>query len=217
MEADMDFSTPSRYVKAAHAFRIHSWAPLYVNTDAVESLSFDNVFNVAAPGASLWFQNSMGTLYGQLGYKISRFKSTEWFHSAHINLTYKGLYPVFEFQFHVNERKSKTFDMVEAHMDGTSIPIGYKVEDTRFPYVYSILRTYIPLQWSDGLWYKGLIPQASIMLSNDMTDGKICFLLNAGVRAYVQQATPAAAVYPRWGIGAELRWLDPYGYFYLYS
>ena len=217
MEADMDFSAPARYVKAAHAFRIHSWAPLYVNIDAVESLSFDNVFNVAAPGASLWFQNSMGTLYGQLGYKISRFKSTEWFHSTHINLTYKGLYPVFEFQLHVNERKSKTFDMVEAHMSGTSIPVGYKVEDSRFPYIYSVFRTYIPLQWSDGLWYKGLIPQASIMLSNDMTDGKICFLLNAGVRAYVQQATPAAAVYPRWGIGAELRWLDPYGYFYLYS
>lgn len=214
LESQTEFSQPERYRKGAHAFRIHSWAPLYVNMDAVNDLSLDQVQNIASLGASAWFQNSMSTLYGQLAYKAAPDSRGRWFHSGHLQLTYSGLYPVFEFQTHVND--GHRFDYSYGKDPESGKTVLYQKE-TADPFVSLSLRTYVPLRKSNGIVSFGFIPQLSLRWNNNRFQDRTTFLMSVSARGYVMSRTPSAAVYPRFGIGAEFGWISPYAYAYFYG
>lgn len=219
MKSQTEFSEPQRYRKAGHFLRIHSWAPLYVNQDAIEDISMESVQRLANLGATVWFQNSASTFYGNVAYKAAKdFERGKWFHSGHLKLTYTGLYPVFEFSADVNERnmqyvQRQYFRPFKKDM-GLYRDVIYNSD---LPFVQLNLRSYIPWRWSRGTHYLGLVPSVSLSFNNDRYFGKPTFLARVGVRGYVMSPTPEAAVYPRWGLGAEAQWLDPYGLFYLYA
>lgn len=219
------FSAPERYRKGAASFRFHSWAPCYVDMDVINNLSYDNVAHIASLGAMGFFQNSVGTLSGYLGYKAAPNTTgvgPSWLHSGHMQLTYKGLYPVFELQAHVGERMRRQYtkyNMLFAGNPDRNLGVLYSQVDQKknVPLVNVSLTTYVPLQWGGGVWSFGFIPQIGVHYYNDRLDALHTVLLNAGVRAYMMQRTPSAAVYPRWGVGGELKWLDPNAYAMLYA
>lgn len=84
---------------------------------------------------------------------------------AHADISYTGLFPVFK----------ASYDYV----------MGYGT------FSFS---TYLPFNFSEGGWSKGVVPRFSIT-----SDG----IVSTTVRAYVVSATPELSYYPRIGIGVE--------------
>lgn len=203
-------SSPSRYRKAAHGIRFHSWAPAYVDIDAVKSLSFDNFRNIANLGLMGFFQNAMSTVSGYVGYKAAPDAQKQWQHSGHLNLTYSGLYPVFELQAHVGEGKARDYWLNEK---GDTLFNGISSR----PYVRASLKTYIPWSWKVNNTNFGFVPSAAVHYNNNVYEGRHTLLFSAGLRGYIVSSTPSACVYPRWGIGAEYQWNDPLQFFYVYG
>ena len=88
------------------------------------------------------------------------------------------------------------------------------------------LRAYIPWTFSSGGWLRGLVPTATLLLSNDrLSDGRTMNRSIFSLRGYVMQHTPPSRLWPRFGIGAELgasfRWtpgvVAPSGFLSLYG
>ena len=180
---------------------------------------------------------------------------SKWRHSGHFKFTYSGLYPVIEAKIDFNDRAARQFNTTFVKQgDGASVSMTSR--ELNVPYFEGSISTYIPFNFSSGGWYKGLIPRLSYTVTNDMFSTNAAVLENAGaiegfqhpvnppfvgvlegknafrhyltgsIRAYTSLATPNSAVYPRWGIGAEIgasksfntgRILSPMGYGYLYG
>ena len=250
----VNFSEPKRYGKAAHMFNIHSWAPIYVNVDNIMNMSYDYIFQAASLGASAIMQNRLATGVGEFGYSAHKdpYDRSKWRHSGHFKFTYSGLYPVIEAKIDFNDRAARQFNVTAIKRSaGTGVSLTSKELNT--PYFEGKLSAYIPFNFSSGGWYKGFIPKVSYRITNDMfntsvsvleeagtgmypgnppfigaTDGKNTFrhYLTGSLRAYTTLSTPNSAVYPRWGIGAEIGAtgglesadiLSPMGYAYLYG
>lgn len=203
-------SAPQRYRKGAHAFRFHSWAPCYVDIDNVANISYENVKNIASLGVMALFQNSMSTLYGYTGYKAAPDSKGRWFHSGHLNLTYSGLYPVFELQAHIGDGNS-------VHIEYDNIKKEWVRQTTDKPYTLATLKSYVPLSWNVGGWNFGAIPQFKLVFSNNTVENSYNFDIHAGIRVYAMQQTPSACIYPRWGLGAEFQYAGAESYGYLYG
>lgn len=203
LAADVQPSEPKRYYKLAHAARLHSWAPAYVDIDAVQNMSFENIKKIASLGAMAFFQNDMSTFSGYAGYKARNDRTAgKWFHSGHVNLTYSGLYPVFEGEFHVNDRDALNY-VWEKDEKGQDV---LKRVIERRPYMTGGLRTYIPLQWNRHSHFIGFTPTVNFSMGNDHYEGKPYLGWYGELRGYFMHATPSSAIYPRWGIGAQLRY-----------
>lgn len=74
-----------KYSKIAHLFNFHSWAPAVVDADSYE----------ITPGVSFISQNKLGTAMINVGYEWSITEKTGNFYGKY---TYKGWYPVFDFE-----------------------------------------------------------------------------------------------------------------------
>lgn len=256
-DIEVEFSEPKRYRKAAHMFNLHSWAPVYVNVDNIMNLSFDYIYQAASLGVTGIMQNQLATGVGQIGYSAHKdpYDRSKWRHSGHFHFTYSGLYPVLEAKIDFNDRGARQY-YAKAVLEGDGMAsIGVGSSDLGVPSIQGSLKAYVPLNFSSGGWYKGVIPQVSYHISNDMfntsmtvlknedngvgyfpwnpaflgvTEGKNTFRhsLTGSLRAYTITSTPNSAVYPRWGIGAELgvsadlessRYFSPMGYAYIYG
>lgn len=163
-----EISAPFRYGKFSHLLHLHSWAPVFVNYDSIESQSMDLSYHTASPGLTGFFQNALGTFYGYAGYSAHRDPfGPSWRHSGHAKFTYRGLYPVIEASVDFNDR-----DMQQIYgMEVVNGSLGYYSMSSRFidiPYVTGSIETYIPLNFSKGGWQRGLIPRARYSFSNDM-------------------------------------------------
>ena len=223
-------SEPQPYHKLAHLFRFHSWLPLYVKFDSVESLSLSSLEQNAGLGATAYWQNELGSGYGMLGYHAV-FSDGSWRHSAHATVSYTGLYPVIEASFDFNDRDALRYYTTHDERSGTvslrSEPRSRVAAGSApVPSVTGRLRTYIPWNFSSGGWLRGVVPTATLLLNNDIyQDGRAMHRTTFSLRGYVMQHTPPSRVYPRLGIGAELgysyRWVPdvvaPGGYAYLYG
>ena len=229
----INISQPRRYRKAAHMFNIHSWAPLYVSVDNIMNMSFDKIYQAASLGLSGIMQNRLATGVGEIGYSAHKdpYDQTRWRHSGHAKYTYSGLYPVFEFSVDFNDRDARQYYFkVYQKGENTSLSIENRALDK--PYVQGVVRTYIPFNLSSGGWYRGVIPQLTYRISNDMfntgasvlsydsdkgsfggrpvfighVEGKNSFRhsLTGSIRGYTMLGTPNSAVYPKWGIGLEM-------------
>lgn len=192
-----------RYSKPLHLLKFHSWMPFYFNADNLMNLSMDRITDVISPGATLYSQNTHGTAVMMLGYSYANGH-----HGGHAKFSYTGLYPVLEFEADINEKDRHVASVSASGADDVKTPDGTLVETT--------LRAYIPFNLSSNGWSRGLIPQIEWRFDNNKyyhynivtkTDDKLTYRnrLIYGVRYYQMQATPKAAIYPKWGIGVSMR------------
>lgn len=91
-------SEPLDYSKTTHPFRIHSWLPVYYVFNDINSISSDIIEEGLRAGVSLFYQNTLGTLYG--GAAIGK-------DMAHADISYRGHYPVFQASIDYLEGKAK--------------------------------------------------------------------------------------------------------------
>lgn len=164
------FSEPKPYRKLPHLLKPHSWAPLFIDYDAVADASFESIASSAGLGATVFLQNDLGTATAIAGYSASRSINdgiAEWDHSFHGRFTYSGLYPVFELSTDIGGREARQHRIttVARGDKGTTTISG---EDTDTPYFRLAAKVYVPLDFSRSGWRRGLIPSVSAQLSNDM-------------------------------------------------
>lgn len=175
-----EFSEPRKYRKIVNIPRFHSWAPLYFNYDNIKNLSGDLDYETASVGATALFQNSLGTAYGSVGYSWHKdpydylYVGGKHRHSAHLNLTYSGLYPVFELNLDINDRSAIQYHpnssmyyywTKDYEIFRTVNTISGILSDK--PSVEGDITAYIPFNFSSGGVSRGLIPQINYGISND--------------------------------------------------
>lgn len=187
------------YRRVPHLFRLHSWLPLYVDPEAVETLSFESITTSAGLGATAFFQNSMGTFTAMAGYHANPAQD-RWWHSGHIKLTYSGLYPVFELRADLGDQNAYAYRF-GVDEEGNRILIR---RSRGLPLFSSNLSAYVPLHRSAFGFTYGAVPQLSFGVVNDAFEGYMMSRLAAGFRAYIVSGTPASCIYPRWGAGLNV-------------
>jgi len=197
---------PKRYSKAAHLFHFHSWLPAYFKYDAVGEMSSDVLTNDAGLGVTAFFQNDLGTMYGDLGYSAWT-KATGWRHSLHGYFSYRGIYPVIEGTVDFNNRSANNYFPVEK-LDKGEYKEVRAYSSTDRPCIDGTIKVYVPLTFSSGGWLRGVVPSVSVEMNNDFYSDKtnIYSMIygTASVRAYSMLPVAKSGIYPRWGIGAEL-------------
>lgn len=240
----VSFSAPKRYRKFPNIFNIHSWIlPLYVDTDAINDISFNIIDNIGNLGATAILQNVLGTAVGTIGYSWASAPEGGRRHAGHFKLTYSGLFPVFELEAHLGQRAAVQYlRSTYTAEDFNEQTVGYIYRDK--PAFTASLSTYVPLNFSSGGWSRGLVPSFSYYVSNDLYDKSEvlytiddCFglkskarlngyneglnvpmqIMTASIRGYATAGKAPAADYPRWGGGFEAGWRGRTGITDLYS
>ena len=226
----VEMTAPKRFRKLLNIPHIHSWVPLSVHYDKIKDLSSEDVNEYASLGATVFFQNLLGTASGSLSYEYKIDQRLGKRHVGHLQFTYSGLFPVIEANMHFNER-----DMIQYRRDRSVFGgetreyiQGYYTGKPSFTGEISI---YTPLNFTSGGWRKGLIPQLKYSFTNDFFNKTVTELeyrepvglisrfeeikevipgknmmmhsLTASVRGYMMRNIAEAAVYPKWGIGIE--------------
>ena len=192
-------SDPVPYRKGAHLLHFHSWAPVYFNYNAVDQLSVATIGQDAGLGATAFFQNDLGTAYGFLA-AAAWTPTTSWRPQLHAGMTYTGWYPVIEAQLDLNETSAVDYTLQEKRLSPTL---------RKAPETVVNMTAYVPLGWSQGGWRYGFIPQVHYRFTNNrMVFNGLRNIqeLSVGARAYVMRPIAQSGIYPRWGVGAELRY-----------
>jgi len=231
-EMDVPMSAPMPYRKLAHPLRVHSWLPLYVDYDAVKEGSMDYSYETASPGLSLFFQNTLGTFSGMLGYAVhpDPDKTSQWRNALHLKMTYTGLFPVVEAQLDLGDRNARLYVPYRNTVNGQSVFGLGSVRQDR-PLLSTYFRAYVPLRFSKGGVHGGLTPQLQYSFSNNTfattpvertagtlpslpplyslasrrieTEGPVTSRLSASLRGYVIASRASSQTYPAWGLGLE--------------
>lgn len=186
-DLDAEDITIGNYNKLQHLFKLHSWAPFYYDVNSITAGSYDSFINEAAPGVTLYSQNTLGTATGMLGYSYLHGQS-----GVHAKFSYSGFYPVFELQVHYNDQE---MDDKGKHSIRTSAIV------------------YIPWQFNHGGWNRGITPQIMWSYRNDQELYTKLFVkqnverqqLIGAIRGYCMLPAAASQIYPSWGIGASVR------------
>lgn len=232
-EWEGEISAPKKYSKLLNAIRIHSWVPLSIDYDAVSSISADDSYQSLKAGATVLFQNTLGTLSGLASYahRFGDIMPSEGRNIFHLNLTYTGLYPVIEGSLEVGDRKAIQYNRRRIVTKDMAIErLGGSYLDQ--PLVDAEVRMYIPFNFSSGGWNRGFIPQVRYVATNDRYNRSVAMLtagtvsgdfisreLFSGVehgdnvlmqslylsaRGYITRPVAHSQVYPSLGVGAEL-------------
>ncbi len=215
-----------RYPKVFPKF--HSWVPLFVSMSGDLD---DDLVSSAKPGATAFFQNPLGNLYGSLayGYIPSPDLGGDYRHTGHVSLTCTAFYPVISFEADFGDRKSVQY----RHMVVGDKNLGWNYVTYQYltrPLFSGKLKVSVPLNFSSGGVLRGLTPSIKYKFSNDLYDkssvyytdhysigggsfrsfsgyekGSNVFMqqLDLSLRGYAMRETAEAAEYPRVGIGAE--------------
>jgi len=206
-------SEPKRYSRLLHLFRFHSWAPLYVSTDAVSDLSFESIASSAGLGATAFFQNELETLTGSVAYGAFYDEEDGWTHLAETKFTYSGLLPKIEASLSI-ENNPASFYYLQSGYSKFEPYFSIVRRDLSVPSFNASVKMYLPLNFSSGGIYRGLIPQVEASGGNSMLMYGAAVPMNrvsASLRGYVMTATPEAAIYPRLGFGLEAGWCGRVG------
>ena len=228
-----EISAPKNYSKLLNAIRIHSWVPLSIDYDAVSSISADDSYKSLKAGATVLFQNTLGTLSGMASFahRFGDAGPSKGRNTFHLDLTYTGLYPVIEGRLEIGERNAIQYFRRKTVSKEMSIErLTGKYLDQ--PLVDGEVKVYIPFNFSSGVWNKGFIPQVRYVATNDRYS-RSAAVLSAGTatgdiysleefsgvlpgsnvlmqslylsaRGYIMRPVAHAQVYPSLGIGAEL-------------
>ena len=224
------FSAPKQYRKVPGIPHFHSWVPLYFDNDNFSSINFNSVYSTVSPGAMAYFQNILGTAYGSIGYSYNKQPGQpKYFHGGHINFTYTGLHPVFEFKADFNDRYAYQYSRRTVLYQGRKIE-RVMVKNSNFPHFSTSLNAYIPFKFSSGGIVRGLTPRIRYRFSNDLfdksevliyyneplispktslffnytpADNVFMHTLTVSMSGYIMQTRPKMLDYPRLGIGIE--------------
>lgn len=166
------FSPPRPYRKIPHLLRLHSWAPAFVDYDAVSSLSFETISSTAGLGATAFFQNDLGTANAIAGYSARREivdETPQWDHSFHGKFTYSGLYPVIEISADIGGSLARRYMCNSILREGRKT-LSLQSKETDTPSVRTQASVYIPWDFSRAGWYRGLVPRLDVIYSNDVVN-----------------------------------------------
>lgn len=212
-DSSIHISEAKSYSKAAHLLRFHSWAPLAVHVDNLSAMSFDRIDAVAELGATAFFQNDLNTMSGYVSYAVP--------HKFEVSATYRGWFPVIEAKFSGGGSNAR-----ESFIEQDTL--WYRKRSA--PDITGSLKLYIPFNLSSSGWSRGLVPQFSAEMNNNIfiSSGKKTpiNLFCASVRAYSMRNIASSCIYPRWGLGFEAGYYfriglsdlyDNYAYGYLYG
>lgn len=234
LSSAVPMSAPKRYYKFLHPLRLHSWLPFYVNYDAVKEGSMDFSYETASLGLSGFFQNTLGTVSGMVGYGLHRSPDNpeNWRNAFHARLVYTGLFPVFEASVDVGDRRARQY-FLNAYDQTLIVNRTMGSFLRKDPFVEASIRAYIPLSFKRfGVNY-GFVPQFGYTFSNNSlatdpvvwklsrfpqgmktrwrlsgetgTDARVFTQrLKASVRGYAILSKGDSQIYPRLGIGAEV-------------
>ncbi|MBO6096443.1 MAG: hypothetical protein J6P56_03905, partial [Bacteroidales bacterium] len=233
LEEEVPMSGSKRYSKLAHPLRLHSWLPFYVNYDAVKSGSMDLSYETASLGLSGYFQNTLGTFSGMIGYSLHPDPDVQghWRNALHVRAVYTGWYPVIEANLRLGDNAARQY-YPRRMDDGGNISYQVASIPQNFPQVSASIRSYIPLSFSRGGRLFGFTPQVSYSVSNSpfalqpvqysvpmrfqgLPDyyriasqdinlkGSLSQFLAASFRTYYMAPRARSQTYPRWGIGVE--------------
>ncbi len=200
---------PRPYRRLAHLVKFHSWAPLYVSPDAVDELSFESILTSVSLGATGFFQNELETLGGTVAYGAFWDSGGKWSHIGETKFTYSGLYPKLEASLSVSSDPASFYFLQSSfsNFSRRTAVVSEGLEGT--PSFNASLLAYVPLNFSSGGWYRGVIPQVRASASNSLiTHGTIAPMnrISASLRGYVVSAAPSTGLYPRLGAGLEAGW-----------
>ena len=232
LDAPVPMSAPQRYRKLGHPLRLHSWAPFYLNVDGVKNGSFDFSYETASIGAMAFFQNTLSSFSGYLGYGLHRDPdiTSHWRNAFHARFTYTGLYPVLEASFDLGDEAARQYLQL-VMKDQKESTLYLSTVRTDAPLMSGSLRAYVPLSFRRGGLLWGVTPQATYSVSNSLVGLDVShfqapdrfeklpahFLLEsvggaekvymqrltAAVRGYLMKPRAVAQIYPRAGIGLE--------------
>ena len=201
-------ATLERYNRLAHLIRFHSWAPVYIDYDAVANMSFEDITTTAGIGASAFFQNHLGTMTGIVAYNADP-GDGHWAHKAETKFTYSGIYPVIEAGLSLSSNSPTLYflqkDFADFHYRLSLA--NEQIDD--IPSFNASITAYIPWHFNSGGWYRGIIPQLRWNISNSLfTQGSLAPMnrLSTSLRAYAIRATPERRIYPALGAGIEAGW-----------
>ena len=208
-----------RYSKLLHAFRIHSWFPVYVDVDRIMTFSFERFSQVASLGATILSQNTLGSVITSLGYGyVKDIYTGKYFHSGHFSIDTRLVGNLaLEARFDVNERNAMTtvYDMTFGRQ--------YMYENRNTPLLSASAMLYWPLRFDSRGWYRSLTPFVSWGFNNDRYFAYSCSLsenrlmpvggdyttmrhqLQYGISYGQVIPTAKSQIYPRWGFGITLR------------
>ena len=158
-------SDPQKYGRLRHLVNIHSWAPVYVDYDSIADLSMESLTSTAGLGATVFFQNMLGTLDGSVAYKAAP-DDDRWFHSVHAKWTYTGLYPVIEGSLSYGSRYSQHYENTQIEYAGKQSK-GLSAEQTDNLLWTAGIKAYIPFNLSSGGWLRGIVPQVTFNIASD--------------------------------------------------
>lgn len=182
----MTLSKPRRYYKVPQMFRVHSWAPFYANIPMLMNANDlgDNIFDYVNLGATAVLQNQLGTFSGIIGYSAHKdpYDKARWRHSAHLNLKYTGLYPVFELSLDFNDRAARQGSVNLYEMGEGMYSITTRSEaHPSVPNISGSISAYIPFKFSSGGWSRGFTPRVSYYISNDLRDANAYIFRRIGI------------------------------------
>ena len=227
---EVTLSAPKRYYKLAHPMQLHAWLPFYANADAIMNGSGDFSYQTLAPGATGFFQNTLGTLMGQAGFALHRDpdKAQGWRGALHAKFTYTGQYPVIEAQIDYGDRQARQYSYNQIQ-SGNKVTHTYTSGLRGVPLLSGSLKAYVPFaSRKSGLLY-GFIPQVSYSFANNIysldpvkyvqpADSSAMYRLEevgsnghnvmmqrltASARAYIMLPRAHSQIYPRCGLGLE--------------
>ncbi|MBQ9547548.1 MAG: hypothetical protein IJV01_00105 [Bacteroidales bacterium] len=227
-EAVLPEGEAQRYSRLAHLIKLHSWVPFYLRFNDISAISSEDLENDGSLGATVLFQNDLGTMRGSAGYSLGYDLSDEsWRHGAHLQAVYSGLYPVIEANLDLDSGQARHYFF--SYEPGVEEPALLFRPDGA-PSFLAEMKAYVPLDFSSGGWSRGVLPSLQLRARNDRftgTGGTVpVTAVTAAVRAYAIRDRATSAIFPRWGLGAEAgAWFrpglseisTPYTYLHLYS
>lgn len=229
-----ELSEKKKYSRTGNLLHIHSWLPIYYNTDGYSATYSSYWFENISPGATAFFQNLTGTASGTIGLSIHQNPKTGKIAGGfHGRMQYRGLYPVMDFALDVGDRPSAMLQhFYEVGKDSLFLNVDYDQNPRvkRLPfYIGGKMQVSVPLNFSRGGWETKLKPYVSLASSSDLLlfpirqvreneqDGSFedvgsatsfgvanSFVGEAGLNFVRQTSAMFSQIMPRLGYGADL-------------
>ena len=167
--ADATVSPIRAWKKAGHFINIHSWSPAYINYDRFTATYSDYFYEIASPGAMVFFQNYHGTFSGSAGLSIHPKLSKEdaFIPGFHLRASWQAIFPVFDFALDVGDRKSRDFG-IRYFTDKDSLSVVPVVRNG--PYIGGYVSVSLPFNLSSGGWNRIIEPSVKIQGCNDFVN-----------------------------------------------
>ena len=179
---DGPISEGKPYSKPLQPVRPHSWMPVYFEYNPVERLSLEETMSDARAGATLMFQNELGTAYGSIGVSLFTAKDTlgtgytipegelglpvEFRPALHAQYVWRALGPIVELRADYNERNVHRRDYTRVSTEkGMNFPETYSIGGD--PLLSLSAGISVPFNLNGSGWNRGIIPSYRLSWSND--------------------------------------------------